>query len=286
MSTFNPPVKSSESLHYSLQKARQEDADEVGTFVVNCLREAFTKDLKLGPQETFKSSEFLEAYKEYRRQSIGNANNLCRILREQTSNEILGYIEFGQKNIYKGVSGCEFEILCLFTNPTLKGRGIGKMLVSNAIKEMVELGSLTIGSDRVGVMTQAGSPYIRFYEKIGAQRQGDHEMKWVSDYFGMLQDFRLLSIPFLLLSNLLLIFPIRLGALSLPVLHCFLKQRKWKRWSILQILQHIKGYFGTTCSCTQCIITNDRNKLYKKTFSLCYFVEHVSKDRPVSKYGL
>lgn len=159
--------------------ATPQESEEIAQFVVNCLREAFTKNFILGPQEIFKSKEFEQAYQVYRHKMISNPLNICRILRDASTKEILGYAELGPKKDFVGKDHIDFEIICLFCHPSMKGKGIGTFMISFLFKEMANLGRLIAGQHTVGVMTLSGSPFKRFYLKIGAKKESEHELIWV-----------------------------------------------------------------------------------------------------------
>lgn len=170
---------------YTWERAKVEEAGEIAVFVVGCLRSAFTMELKLGPQEVLKSDAFAQAYEVYRHNSITNPENICRVLRrrDQEDEGIVAYAELGHRKEYKGTEHIDFEIICLFVEPTLKGKGIGTLMLSSLFNEMAELGRLKIGQSTVGVMTMYQSPFIRFYRKIGGKKESHHEVMWVSAFY-------------------------------------------------------------------------------------------------------
>lgn len=152
-----------------LRAASLADAAMVSEFLINCIRTAFTRDLKLGPQEYLASTEFEADYLGHRKASLGDEHNLVKIAFEETSGKTAGYIEFGPPKTYLDGLGCRFELLCFFTSPSLLGKGVGSKLLWTILRDAIALRDLRLGVDSIGIQTIKGNPSVStFYRKIGA----------------------------------------------------------------------------------------------------------------------
>ncbi|PWN86750.1 hypothetical protein FA10DRAFT_269857 [Acaromyces ingoldii] len=141
----------------------------ISDFLINCIRTAFTRDLKLGPQEYLASTEFEVDYLGHRKASLGDDRNLTKIAFEETSGDTAGYIEFGPPKAYLDGLGCRYELLCFFTSPSMLGKGVGSNLLWTILRDAIALRDFRLGVDSIGIQTIKGNPSVStFYRKIGA----------------------------------------------------------------------------------------------------------------------
>lgn len=150
------------------RKATIDDANIITNFAIGVIRHTFTVKQQIGPQEYILSKKHEEDYLIIRQKTLEKSTTISRIAIDPISNIIVGYIEFGPKNIYFDDLKCEYEILCFFVDPKFQGKGVGKYLLSTVIQEGHESGAFTIGQDSIGIMTMEGNQTVTaFYEKIG-----------------------------------------------------------------------------------------------------------------------
>jgi GNAT superfamily N-acetyltransferase len=158
------------------RKAETEDLSVVTDFVVGCIRYAFTRTLKLGPQEYYASDIFPLDYYGIRQKSLSNPTTLSSMAIDPETNQVVGYIEFGPKKPYFKDIDCQSEILCYFVSNQIQGKGVGKHLLGNIIQQALDNDTFSLGQDSVGILTLKGNPSITtFYKRIGAFPVQEHE---------------------------------------------------------------------------------------------------------------
>lgn len=84
--------------------------------------------------------------------------------------DVIGYIACHQTTKW----GVQAELQSLYILKPYQGRGIGTALFSLVVAWLEQRGLHTLG---VGV--HRGSPYNRFYEKLGGVRRDEHTYVWV-----------------------------------------------------------------------------------------------------------